>query len=602
MRFTANFHDDGASFDASASETGSSFDAQITDGHASFDAKVSTGAEKFPASVQDNNSAFGVNFTHYVENNTGGGGGAAVLYTPMELNEDQKQQARDNIGAIDRGFEMVSVFAREDGTYFANVAYTELIQQLAAGKALYAMLDGVRYPLVQSVGTWLYFGKLNLPSGTGTTWHYTYIGINSSNKVLVTKPQIPITAITLTGLDRKKLVYVNRDNELESLELDEAMRVENGTLLLDDAIKHPGIIVNIMCDENMENWTADKRHADLWEAARQGLPVYANILGIIAPVQGIEEGQAYFVVEFNGIRLEVIIDQADPQDIVTGSFGAAGSSVLVVRATGELGNNQFSVSHTSDEIADAVYTLGQAVVFALGDGLYTLSQIDYNQCIFSTFNADTVSSGPHLGYKESVTITGDVATWKEVALRVELHPLTINGVEYDGSEAVEVNVKGSGPGGSLIVNFTYSDDGETLIADKTFTELHGAVAAGTMLFADVEGKVYPLIDWYGLALTFGAYERTAKGLVKHEIKLRDDDTVTYTDVQVTIDTIRFPSFSGKMLYVDSSGRPRPLKLGTGLKIENGVLMLDGTVTPDTPSKTAICGTILAGQVLCGEGV
>ena len=166
--------------------------------------------------------------------------GAAVLYTPMELNEDQQQQARDNIGALDRGFETVGVFAREDGTYFANVAYRELIQHLAAGKALYAMLDGVRYPLVQSVGTWLYFGKLNLPSGTGTTWHYTYIGINSSDKVLVTKPQIPISAITLAGLDRKKLLYVNSDREMESLELDEAMRIENGTLLLDDDIKQPG--------------------------------------------------------------------------------------------------------------------------------------------------------------------------------------------------------------------------------------------------------------------------------------------------------------------------------------------------------------------------
>lgn len=157
--------------------------------------------------------------------------------------------------------------------------------------------------------------------------------------------------------------------------------------------------------------------------------------------------------------------------------------------------------------------------------------------------------------------------------------------------------------GSLIVNFTYGDDGETLIADKTFAELHGAVAAGTMLFADVEGKVYPLIDWYGLALTFGAYGRTTKGLVKHEIKLRDDDTVTYTDVQVTIDTIRFPSFSGKMLYVDNSGKPRPLKLGTGLKIENGVLMLDGTVTPDTPdtpTARAICDEFLCDEAICEE--
>lgn len=166
-----------------------------------------------------------------------------------------------------------------------------------------------------------------------------------------------------------------------------------------------------------------------------------------------------------------------------------------------------------------------------------------------------------------------------------------------------IGIKGNG---SLIVNFLYSDDGETLTADKPYKELREAVSDGTMLFAEVEGNIYPLIDHIeGLWLKFGVYTRTTKGLVKRTIQLKNDDTVTYTDVQVTIDTIRFPSFSGKMLYVDNSGRPRPLKLGTGLKIENGVLMLDGTVTPDTPdtpSKTAICGTFLAGQVLCGEGI
>lgn len=449
MRFTANFHDDGAPFDASASETGSSFDAQITDGHASFDAEVSTGAEKFPASVQDNNSAFGVNFTHYVENNTGGGGGAAVLYTPMELNEDQKQQARDNIGALDRGFEMVSVFAREDGTYFANVAYTELIQQLAAGKTLYARLDGVRYPLVQSVGTWLYFGKMDLPSGTGTTWHYTYIAINSSDKVLVTKPQIPISAITLTGLDRKKLLYVNSDREMESLELDEAMRIENGTLLLDDDIKQQGIIVNIVYDDNMENWTADKRHAELWEAAQQGLPVYGNILGIIAPVTWIDDVQAYFVIDSGGLRFEVTIaamEDAD-QDVVTGSYGAAGgdNSLLVVRATGHVADNRYTVSHTSEEIYEAIHALGQAVIFAFGPALYTPVNIGQVACTFGRFAPVTDATGYlSVGYNAIITVTGDVAEWEEAEVRVKLHPLTINGVEYDGSEAVEVNVAGGG--------------------------------------------------------------------------------------------------------------------------------------------------------------
>lgn len=58
--------------------------------------------------------------------------------------------------------------------------------------------------------------------------------------------------------------------------------------------------------------------------------------------------------------------------------------------------------------------------------------------------------------------------------------------------------------------------------------------------------------------------------------------------------------AGSLLIVGPEGEIAVIGIGAGLKIENGVLMLDGTVTPDTPSKTAICGTFLAGQVLCGE--
>lgn len=42
--------------------------------------------------------------------------------------------------------------------------------------------------------------------------------------------------------------------------------------------------------------------------------------------------------------------------------------------------------------------------------------------------------------------------------------------------------------------------------------------------------------------------------------------------------------AGKLLFVDEKGNVALLTLGAGLKIKDGVLMLDGTVTPDEPFK------------------
>lgn len=206
-----------------------------------------------------------------------------------------------------------------------------------------------------------------------------------------------------------------------------------------------GIIVNITCDENMENWTADKRHAELLEAAQQGLPVYGNILGLITPVTAIDDVQAYFFVEIGGLRFEVTIaamEDAD-QDVVTGSYGAAGveNGLLVVRVTGHIEDHKYSVNHTTQEIHEASLA-GKAVVCAFGNGLYTPASIFANRCVFQSFLPDTdaAKGSLHLGYNDILTIEGDVATWHEVALQPKLHPLTINSTKYDGSEEVELNV------------------------------------------------------------------------------------------------------------------------------------------------------------------
>ena len=59
---------------------------------------------------------------------------------------------------------------------------------------------------------------------------------------------------------------------------------------------------------------------------------------------------------------------------------------------------------------------------------------------------------------------------------------------------------------------------------------------------------------------------------------------------------------GKLLYIDKSGKCAFLAIGNGLKIENGVLMLSGTVTPDTGGeKIAVLGIATLGQMVLGKG-
>lgn len=176
--------------------------------------------------------------------------------------------------------------------------------------------------------------------------------------------------------------------------------------------------------------------------------------------------------------------------------------------------------------------------------------------------------------------------------------------QADGTWGSVPALKGDPGSGVVLVNFTYGDDGETLTADKSFAELYPAFVAGAMLFANVEDFIYPLIEGWAGGFTFGSLVRLGPGFRYYTVDLNNDDTINTHTAQIPIRDIIFGSgFSNnRLMYFDATGYPRSLKLGAGLKIENGVLMLDGTVTPDTPSKAAICGTVLAGQVLCGEGV
>ena len=61
--------------------------------------------------------------------------------------------------------------------------------------------------------------------------------------------------------------------------------------------------------------------------------------------------------------------------------------------------------------------------------------------------------------------------------------------------------------------------------------------------------------------------------------------------------------AGELIYVGEAGYSIGLTIGSGLKIVDGVLMLDGTVTPDTgeDEATAVLGKAKLGTMVLGSG-
>lgn len=222
----------------------------------------------------------------------------------------------------------------------------------------------------------------------------------------------------------------------------------------------------------------------------------------------------------------------------------------------------------------------------------------------STFTVRNGNDGNPGSPGASITITGvseslDDGGINEITFS-DGTTLTIrNGSKGSPGESGSGSSDNSSP---LIVNLTYNTE-SNLVPDKTFAELYAAFTAGRMLYANLgeESVIYPLIEGWAGDLKFGTLKRTMDGLRELSVTIYSDDTVTTSSVQVPFSTLSFSAgYSGRLIYVDIYGKPHPLRLGPGLKLEDGVLMLDGTVTPDTPSKTAICGTFLCGEVICGE--
>lgn len=208
------------------------------------------------------------------------------------------------------------------------------------------------------------------------------------------------------------------------------------------------LMVNFASEDGV-TWTVDKTHAEMLAAYNEGKLLCAQLNGgEILQLAMCNEDAVWFglVLAMDGQSMSVIM-QVYANDEISFSISpiTAESNTFVVAVTGHIEDHKYSVNHTTQEIHEA-FLAGKAVFLIWGYAVFTPGGIGEDRC---NFYHDNISGGGESnskisGFKETVTIEGDVATWQETLMPNFNLPLTINGVEYDGSKAVEVKIEGGG--------------------------------------------------------------------------------------------------------------------------------------------------------------
>lgn len=112
--------------------------------------------------------------------------------------------------------------------------------------------------------------------------------------------------------------------------------------------------------------------------------------------------------------------------------------------------------------------------------------------------------------------------------------------------------------------------------------------------------------WNGTVLTITSASGTSSADLKGEKGDKPQKGVDYwtdADKQEIIRELSPPiSAAGMLIYVDADGNYAHLSLGAGLSIVDGVLTLNGTITPDQPNDTtAVLGAATLGTMVLGNG-
>lgn len=214
-------------------------------------------------------------------------------------------------------------------------------------------------------------------------------------------------------------------------------------------------VVTVMCvpGDDFQSFTADKGFEDVHMALADGklVQAYVHGLGAYASIVLFNDGMAMFGVtlamEGDVIAVSLVMS-ADGTNILSALpiIGGPGEDeeetakdTLVVTYE-DHGNGSAMVTHSAEQVY-AEYTAGRKVVLLIADGvLYHAEHISSDECRFVRYSFDADGGGTR-----SVAVLpnhGMVKFTHEAipADRPNPHPLVINGVSYDGSKRVEMNV------------------------------------------------------------------------------------------------------------------------------------------------------------------
>lgn len=193
--------------------------------------------------------------------------------------------------------------------------------------------------------------------------------------------------------------------------------------------------------EDGETWTADKTFSEVYEAYQNGSMIYANYNGLLIPARQVDSSWISFIFQYYEGTLITFVITLDNTDKVTAEQSidtVGGDSLLAVTLSLDDAGTVVP-THTSEQIAN-IASAGRTAVIALSNAVYHPYQIDDDECIFERFNF--VDKG--LVSRDTVTITGSTVTLRDsefITIKgYTASPLTINGVEYNGSEAVDVTI------------------------------------------------------------------------------------------------------------------------------------------------------------------
>lgn len=211
-------------------------------------------------------------------------------------------------------------------------------------------------------------------------------------------------------------------------------------------VKSCGItLVNIEMTSDTEG-TADKSFAALREAANAGIPIYANIIGMIVPAHSVSETDITFNVRLpaeEGLYANVMVTLSD-SDTVSANVQMEGGSIVYVTVSGN--GNTCSADMTPSEIF-AAYSMGKTVVCKTNIGvldncLLPITFCTENASLFTGF-LDTTGAGLPRKQLCSVMIGNDDILKYQSDMNKFVNPysLKINGTEYDGSKAVTINIE-----------------------------------------------------------------------------------------------------------------------------------------------------------------